>query len=146
MREILFRGKSKKTNRWAKGELFTLRGSTTIFQKETDGSITQFYVIPETVGQYTGLTDKNGKKIFEGDIVHAVHKSNYGGLKNTDFGIGVVKYCDSYYGGASYEIDIIGKSGSRVFSASLEDGVEVIGNIHDNPELVESEVKDERLY
>ena len=54
--------------------------------------------------------------------------------------------CDSYYGGASYEIDIIGKSGSRVFSASLEDGVEVIGNIHDNPELVESEVKDERLY
>ena len=145
MREILFRGKSKKTNRWAKGELFTLRGSTTIFQKETDGSITQFYVIPETVGQYTGLTDKNGTKIFEGDIVHAVHKSNYGGLKNTDFGIGVVKYCDSYYGGASYEIDIIGKSGSRVFSASLEDGVEIIGNIHDNPELLEQEADNGKL-
>ena len=147
MREIMFRGKRVDNGEWAYGDLAFKKDGTPCIRFWTKlGIFTARAVIPETVGQYTGLTDKNGKKIFEGDIVHAVHKSNYGGLKNTDFGIGVVKYCDSYYGGASYEIDIIGKSGSRVFSASLEDGVEVIGNIHDNPELVESEVKDERLY
>ena len=148
-REILFRGQTRK-----KGEKVRLDGTPIdsnwvyggIFPNNEGGDfaiiyqqypkIEKYTVYADTVGQYTGLTDKNGTKIFEGDIVHAVHKSNYGGLKNTDFGIGVVKYCDSYYGGASYEIDIIGKSGSRVFSASLEDGVEIIGNIHDNPKLL----------
>lgn len=97
----------------------------------------RFYnVHPDTVGQYTGLVDKNGRKIFEGDVVHAVYQSNYVGCKNIDFGIGVVKYLDSYYGGAAFHIDIIGESGSRIFTASLENGVEVIGNVHDNPELL----------
>ena len=95
----------------------------------------------KTIGQYTGLTDKNGRKIFEGDIVHAIYQSNYVGMKNIDFGIGVVEYCGNYYSHASYEINIIGEIGSRVFSASLEGGVEVIGNIHDNPELIETAAK-----
>lgn len=122
MREILFRGKSKKTNRWAKGELFTLRGSTTIFQKETDGSITQFYVIPETVGQYTGLTDKNGKKIFEGDIV----------LFNVDER-GVVYYDNEETSFMMEYGNCIVQMGYCFCSRDLE----VIGNIHDNPELLE---------
>ena len=135
MREILFRGKNKC--KWFYGDLRHLNdGRVTICQ---DGEPFPYEVYPETVGQYTGLLDKEGKKIFEGDIVHAVYQVGYVGCKNVDYGIGVVKYCDSYYGGASYEIDILGDSGSRVFTASLENGVEVIGNIHDNPELIGGE-------
>ena len=143
MREILFRGKRTDNGTWIEGnyciaEKLDKSGvEYFIIEIESDGS--QYYVIPETVGQYTGLLDKEGKKIFEGDIVHAVYQVGYIGCKNVDYGIGVVKYCASYYGGASYEIDIIGDSGSRVFTASLENGVEVIGNIHDNPELIGGE-------
>lgn len=141
MREILFRGKRVGNGEWLYGwvttqhKKYTGGDLLTKIQSNTFG-VGEYYVDTETVGQFTGLTDKNGKKIFEGDIVHAVYQVGYVGCKNVDYGIGVVKYCASYYGGASYEIDIIGDSGSRVFTASLENGVEVIGNIYDNPELI----------
>ena len=142
MREILFRGKSN--HKWFFGDLRHLNdGRVTIFQ---DGEPFQYEVFPETVGQYTGLKDKNGVRIFEGDIVHAIYQSNYVGMKNIDFGIGVVEYCGNYYSHASYEINIIGEIGSRVFSASLQGGVEVIGNIHDNPELIETAAKPADKY
>lgn len=133
-REILFRGKRIDNGEWVEGMYLYIKGHTypSIFDMEGFSHI----IITKTLGQFTGLTDKNGNKIFEGDIVHAVYQSNYVGCKNIDFGIGVVKYCDSYYGGASYQIDIIGEIGSRVFTAFLKSGVEVIGNIYDNPELL----------
>lgn len=139
MREILFRGKRVDDGKWVYGYCYELEKKPMIsscVKREA------YEIYPETVGQFTGLTDKNGKKIFEGDIVHAVYQVGYVGCKNIDYGIGVVKYCASYYGGASYEIDIIGDSGSRVFTASLENGVEVIGNVYDNPELL---IKGEQL-
>ena len=129
MREILFRGKHSD-NKWYYGSLIV--GDNKKVYISSCGEAFPIEVYPETVGQYTGLTDKNGKRIFEGDIVHAVYQSNYVGCENVDYGIGIVKYCDSYYGSASYQIDIIGEIGSRVFTASLERGVEVIGNVHDN--------------
>lgn len=85
-----------------------------------------------TVSQWTGLKDIYGKKIYGGDIVHMVHRSGYAGMKDTDFGNGVVKYDATYYGGAAYRIDCIGEIGSRAFSANLD--AEVVGNIHDNPD------------
>ena len=141
MREILFRGKRTDNGEWETGSLVIIRDGCSDKKVFLADKMTGYHtpVIPETVGQYTGLLDKKGKKIFEGDIVHAVYQVGYVGCKNVDYGIGVVKYCASYYGGASYEIDIIGDSGSRVFTASLENGVEVIGNIHDNPELIGGE-------
>ena len=143
MREILFRGKTSD-GEWVYGYIgtaFTMDENRKVKLRHFTaldclGCSSQVIVLDETIGQYTGLTDKNGKKIFEGDIVHAIYQSNYVGMKNIDFGIGVVEYCGNYYSHASYEINIIGEIGSRVFSASLEGGVEVIGNIHDNPELL----------
>lgn len=134
MREILFRGKSLDSGEWIEGNYSIMLSGRVAIQPI--GRIVTYEVLPTTVGQFTGLLDKNGKKIFEGDIVHAVYQVGYVGCKDIDYGIGVVKYCASYYGGASYVIEIIGESYSRVFTASLENGVEVIGNVYDNPELL----------
>ena len=122
MREILFRGRRKNGDkRWVKGDLIHGRaGYVGIMNRNCLG--TSFEVDPETVGQYTGLHAYNGKSVFEHDIVKA-----YDPLDEISF-IGVVKYFDgsfyicgtdfcSYYRWMDYE-------------------VEVIGNIHDNPELL----------
>ena len=120
MREILFRGKrDKKYNKeqeWAYGVPY--------IDHEGDCIIATAYskrvVIPETVGQYTGLTDKNGKKIFEGDIVKTSHW------------IGVIEWCDF---DASFVVHCVGTFVTRNTLAGHAN-LEVIGNIHDNPELL----------
>ncbi len=67
MKEILFNGQIKGRNEWKEGYLFELWNRTFILWGETVNSPTMFMVevIPETVGQFTGLTDKNGNKIFK---------------------------------------------------------------------------------
>ena len=160
MREILFRGKRKDNGEWVcsgnliqffdnnKREVYISQYGekcNAVHDIDTDNIETitcensaRFYkVIPETVGQFTGLTDKNGTKIFEGDIVHAVYSDGYIGVPNTDYGNLIVGFDDTYYGGACYSMKIIGDTGYRIFSDGLRNGVAVIGNIHDNPELLE---------
>lgn len=121
MREILFRGKRIDNGEWAYGDYWHLPEKN--FYCISDEEFNR-KVDPETVGQYTGLTDKNGKKIFEGDIV-VVPLSG----KPTK---GIVEY---------FKTDICGfvvitqpQYSNYVLQKNY--AYEVIGNIHDNPDLL----------
>jgi hypothetical protein len=135
MREILFRGKRYGNSGWAFGcyykQLESYGGAcddsiiiTTHEDLSYDQALDYYEVLPETVGQFTGLTDKNGKKIFEGDIIQ------HGKRKGTIF----------YYGNfGMFMISWIPNGGANIFMNVLHTEVDVIGNIHDNPELLEVE-------
>lgn len=141
MREILFRGKRVDNGEWVEG----------IYYKQTkdygdpsvqhyiivstevlyfDQALEYYEVIPETVGQYTGLKDKDGRKIFEGDV------AQYVGIFKKDF------YEITFNNGSFCTRDIICQED---YGTSFDDSefgmdgdmLEVIGNIHDNPELLE---------
>ena len=123
MREILFRGKAEN-GEWIYGDLVHWWGRhNTKPDIQIYNNVQRFKVIPETVGQYTGLTDKNGKKIFEGDIVYSPYED-----ENT-----VIEWDDD---DAMFTIvyDDICTDFSHYWGRYLE----VIGNIHDNPELIGS--------
>ena len=133
MREILFRGKTDK-GEWVQGDLLhpdTYGNGYSIedFTKEKNNC---FDVIPETIGQYTGLTDKNGTKIFEGDIVA---QNWYDYNEPSDDSFGEVVFCEY---DCSFSVMDIQKDGivplGRCHAYHWE--CEVIGNIHDNPELL----------
>ena len=127
MREVLYRGKRVDNGEWVYGSYYhccgTAYGATFIVVNDF-GFIE---VIPHTVGQYTGLTDKNGKKIFEGDIC--------GCFCNTQ--VFIVEYCKDRCG---YFFDDCIKSGgcdpAPECLGNLRDTIEVIGNIYDNPDLL----------
>lgn len=153
MREILFRGKNEDNGEWIYG-LFCRVGNTYANIVENDTEV-MYTVSTVTLGQYTGLTDKNDRKIFEGDIV-----------KLFDIHVGeIVQECSAFGIGCRQQIDydylaseiasVTGYDNSPMFCyndnfVSLWElywnyndendeisVVEVIGNIHDNPELLE---------
>jgi len=119
MREILFRAKRKDNGNWVYGDLIHNIDCVKIREREADiNRIAKSYVvIPETVGQFTGLTDKNGKKIFEGDIVTGL-------FNHTDI-IGHIVYGSD----ATFFIERKGLYGIGLNNA--EDWLEIIGNIHE---------------
>lgn len=77
MREIIFRGKTIIGEKWVTGHLMYWGGNYQIWETENDGETHNYQVIPETVGQFTGLLDRNGNKIFEGDTLKIIVDNEY---------------------------------------------------------------------
>ena len=131
MREILFRGKRLDNGEWTEGYLFKQWNRTFLLWGMTGDIPNMTEVISETAGQFTGLTDKNGKKIFEGDIVEFTDKyTRKKGLAEIVFEGFKCKYSWCYYGGNPIVWLCIDDKGIEF---------EIIGNIYDNPELLEVE-------
>ena len=142
MREVLFRGKQTDNGEWIYGDLRHISdwkgGYNPHIVDNTNGrnnSVTGLEIIPETVGQYTGLTDKNGMKIFEGDIVK--------GIAYSVTKIGVIVWIDEISSfGVRYAQNLTAWENSSILRCvsmgkTDEFAAEVIGNIHDNPELLQ---------
>lgn len=126
MREILFRGKLIGTGEWAYGNLNrTIKGTNIITPDET--LIGKYgAVIPETVGQYTGLTDKSGKRIFEGDIV----KDSYGDSYVIKYGRCGLSCCGCcYHSHDSMGFYLCSEEGYALSDEDVWDNLEIIGNI-----------------
>ena len=129
MREILFRGKRVDNGEWIYGDViqFPMHGIVRIIEQnsDNDGSYGDSEIDCDTLGQYTGLTDKNGRKIFEGDIVT---------IRDSAEGV-LVEFIDGEY-------QCTNRIKYKYYRHPLEyyhdePKYTVIGNIHDNPELLE---------
>ena len=146
IREVIFRGKRTDNGKWECGDLLSPNEFNAIphivyiayLNEYGDIGEISTPVIPETVGQYTGLTDKNGKKIFEGDIVRLTDEHNE--IEWTAvvvFGNPNGEYNWGWQLKAIGEFD--GNKDILLWVDMEESGAycEIIGNIHDNPELLE---------
>ncbi|MBO7285408.1 MAG: hypothetical protein J6U69_02305 [Alistipes sp.] len=121
MREIKFRGKTRN-GKWVYGYAAKFaHDSVPVILEDTENGIAPRKIIPETVGQFTGLHDKNGKEIYEGDIVDTSIQ-----------GISKVLYDSGQY-------TIESKNYSTAIAYRFPIHIIIIGNIHDNPELLKTE-------
>ena len=144
MRQIIFRGKRLDNGEWVYG--LPYKAKYGCISSIVNDDEERFLIFPKTVGQYTGLTDRNGKKIFEGDICRVVYLD---------------RRCNS--NGKHYEVEnvmieeVVVEKGTFCFKTTIEDitfyrptGFDIyekqkikyfedIGNVHDNPELLEVE-------
>lgn len=161
MIEILFKGKRKDNGEWIEGFYvcldndlhYILTGKLDLTKHRV--MFEKHAVIPSTIGQYTGLTDKNGKKIFEGDILHfkAYRGGGFACPIGTDIYYRVLfGHCNpdmntlsEYVGfwalGKNYDEDDLYEYGNSIDYLVNSHGAYVIGNIHDNPELLRSDTE-----
>ena len=129
MRDIIFRGKREDNGEWiAESETYIKDGDGTWLCDESNDVVK---VLPETVGQYTGLFDKNGVKIFEGDILGGYLDDNYPENQT----VMEVVWCNCWWGTKE-----IGRDPDPL---EWEDGeiLEIVGNVFDNPEMMKGEMK-----
>ena len=133
-REIKFRGKQTKNGEWMYGIPFFWSNKMCDIQVEENGYLKVYRVDPNTVGQFTGLKDKNGKEIYEGDIMCLSDRGSHKEEVIVEHGL---------YGWTFYnpKTATFYSDGSHTYCAvenyrfMFGTGV-CIGNIHDNPELL----------
>ena len=136
MREILFRGKRTDNGEWVYGNLERGCDEKYVYIVEFGNrELCRNYVNvnPDTVGQYTGLKDKNGTKIFEGDIVFVpyvdpIFKCAWNDTSSCERAI--VKYCNGMF-----YVEYI-ESGDKFTLSAMDGYTKIIGDIYDNPELL----------
>ena len=137
MREILFRGKSLDKGEWVEGNYSVMLSGRVAIQPI--GRIITYEVLPTTVGQFTGLLDKNGKKIFEGDIIKFIN----GRLLDVRFNRETLQWELTDVGVPDWEVNHLHNtlplSELEVETCYGEMTSEIVGNIHDNPELLKGE-------
>lgn len=133
-REILFRGYSKYGKGWLYGDLVrNVEGDFAVrppYGMDMENRCDIYEVIPDTIEQYTGIKDKNGNRIFEGDILGDLKSSVIGYVKG-----GVRGYCYDVI----YPKPIHGEKDWSLYGTVVNDykgNVKIVGNIHDNPELL----------
>lgn len=143
---FLFRGKREDNGEWVEGFLSKSRGENKQLElcidHEEKGVMCSSIVIPETVGQYTGLTDKNGKRIFEGDILRVITGNGWSCPKGTKVYYEVVftEFNEECATWAEYIGFMAKREEDNLDSIHYivnSHGAEVIGNIHDNPKLLQ---------
>jgi len=150
-REILFRGKNPDINRWLYGDLYRTGGRIYINEEEDVYGLTHRAcgdVDPKTVGQFIGLFDKRGTKVFEGDIVRI--NTHFWHLVSDDFeyrydgekghALYVVKW-DSQYCKFFMALEKYTKEEPRAKILTVHSHYTVVGNIHDNHELLKARNK-----
>ena len=136
MREILFRGKRTDNGEWVYGNLVRGCDEKYVYIVEFGNKeMCRNYVNvnPDTVGQYTGLKDKNGTKIFEGDIVlvpyiDPIFKCTWNDTSPCERA--TVKHCNGMF-----YVEYI-ESGDKFTLSAMDGYMKIIGNIYDNPELL----------
>lgn len=150
-KEVLYRAVSKK-GKWIYGFYYCHKGLNEHFILPIDETpfyngipivpkaISDYEVYKETVSEFTGLTDKNGTKIFEGDIVQSITEDThekrfavikFGKYKDDNFEDSAIGF---YFECGGYQFSMFNGEAQGYDFPSF---VEVIGNIHDNPELLE---------
>lgn len=129
MREILFRGKQDSNGKWVYGDYHT----DSCYIYDCKDSIA-YKVIAETVGQFTGLCDKNGTKIFEGDIVRHIQKYEISGEVEST---AVIIWNEAY---SCWSVKYL-NGRVTAFLGCEHSEIEVISNVHDNPELLKGDDK-----
>ena len=135
-REILFRGQTRRKNEWAKmpssnwvyGGIFVPEDNLNfaIIIAQQENTVEKHSVYGDTVGQYTGLTDKNGVRIFEGDIIQSLETKETAVVQWFPEHSAFMVWCKS-----SNEVGFLYEC--------TKSNIEVIGNIYDNPELLKQE-------
>lgn len=134
-REILCRGKRVDNGEWVEGYYVKITSTTEVFHQSYKAIVHSIFpseensvkveVIPETVGEFTGLTDKNGRKIFEGDIVRLTFSGAVGKI-----------ICDINY---SIHLNLFCRVVDKLLTDYHCEDIEVIGNVFDNSELLKGE-------
>lgn len=138
MREILFRGKRDDNGEWIESADImrnTIRGALCL----TDARCRDWVnICPETLGQFTGLCDKHGTKIFEGDIIESVEDyDDKFGYPATNYFYSVVIWDEENFCWAFKTGEYVQAFNDWDWDNSIK-----VGNIHDNPELLTGEIND----